>query len=206
MQTGFDARSWAGTYCTCTSKEPKFWQARVSPTSYKKSQINKLFLLVGRFSKLDPCKMLYTSNVVTEIRRRAYRGLETTRSSAGAGAVVGCCILVMFVWVSGSGPWALFKQGSMGLFAQESFSAMGGVTTESCFPKYPRGLGWIHFVFALASLIRAVFRDTLICLRAPWEHMKRCMLLHLSSTENYLYHFRSEKPSEDAFFSLLKEP
>lgn len=171
MQTRFHARRWAGTCCTCSSKEPKFCQARVSPTSYKKSQVNKLSLLVGHFSKLDPCKMLYTSNVVAEIRRRAYRGLEATRGSAGAGAVVGCCVLEMFVCVSGSGPWALFKQGSMGLFAQESFSAMGGGTTESCFPKYPMGLGWIHFVFALASLISAVFRDTLICLRAPWEHM-----------------------------------
>lgn len=150
--------------------------------------------------------MLYTSNMITEIRRRASRGLEATRGSIGAGAMVGCCVLEMFVSMSGSGPWALFKQGAMGLFALESFSAVGGVTTESYFPKYLMGLGWIHLVFVLASFITAVFRDTLICLRAPWEHMKRCTMLCLSSTEIYLYCFRSEMPSEDAFFSLLKEP
>lgn len=150
--------------------------------------------------------MLYTSNMVTEIRRRSSRGLEATRGSAGAGAMVGCCVLEMFVCVSGSGPWVLFKQGAMGLFALGSFSAVGGITNESCFPKYSMGLGWIHLVFVLVSFIRAVFRDTLTCLRGPWEHMKRCMLLCLSSTENYLYCFRSEMPSEDAFFFLLKEP
>lgn len=82
----------------------------------------------------------------------------------------------------------------------------GGVTTDSCFPKYPTGLGWIRLVFALVALIRAVFRDTLIWLRAPWENIKEFMLLHLSSTEHYLYCFRSETPSEDAFFSVLRKP
>lgn len=114
--------------------------------------------------------MHYASNVVTEIRRRAYRGLEATRGSAGASAMVGCCVLEMFVCVSGPGPWALFKHGATGLFAQENFSAVGGITTESCFPKYPMGLGWIDLssgVFALVSFIRAVFRDTLILLEGP---------------------------------------
>lgn len=63
---------------------------------------DQYILSYNYFPKLETCRKLYASHMVTKRRRRAaYSVLGVFTCSAEAGAMEGCCVLEMFVCVSG---------------------------------------------------------------------------------------------------------
>jgi len=63
---------------------------------------DQYILSYNYFPKLETCRKLYASHMVTKRRRRgAYSMLGVFTCSAEAGAMEGCCVLEMFVCVSG---------------------------------------------------------------------------------------------------------